>query len=281
MESATAPADEAAAADQEKASRVSIEISDHIAEVRLTRPDKHNGLDYPMFEAINDAITELGKESSLRAVVLSGEGKSFCAGLDFMSVMAAGKPIEEQFAKQEGELANAFQRVAYGWQQLPVPVIAALQGNCLGGGAQIALGADIRFAAPDLKFSILEIKWGLIPDMGLTQSLPRLVGADRAKELTWTGRKLSADQARELGLVMEVSDDPLAAARALAAEIATKSPDAIRRGKHLWEQTWNAPAAEALALEEKLQRELLGSPNQLKAVQAGMSGETADFDDPS
>ena len=198
-----------------------------------------------------------------------------------MSVMAEGRPIEEQFVKREGEIANDFQRVAYGWQSLPVPVIAALQGNVLGGGAQIALAADVRFAAPDLKFSILEIKWGLIPDMGLTQSLPRLVGADRAKELTWTGRKLGAEEAKELGLVTDVADDPLAAARALAAEIAGKSPDAIRRGKRLLDASWNAPAAEALALEEKLQRELLGSPNQVKAVQAGISGEATEFDDAS
>jgi enoyl-CoA hydratase/carnithine racemase len=279
MESATAP--DAAAPDEERASRVSVEIADHIADVRLTRADKHNGLDYPMFEAINDAITEVAADPTVRAVVLSGEGKSFCAGLDFLAVMAAGKPISEQFAKQEGEIANAFQRVAYGWQQLEVPVIAALQGNCLGGGAQIALAADIRFAAPDLRLSILEIKWGLIPDMGLTQSLPRLIGADRAKELTWTGRKLDAEEAKELGLVTDIADDPYAAAQALAAEIATKSPDAIRRGKRLLEQTWNGPPAESLALEEKLQRELLGSPNQLKAVQAGMSGETADYDDAS
>ena len=278
MESATAPD---ASAENEKASRVSIDVADHVAHVQLTRPDKHNGLDYPMFEAINDAVTEVGADPSIRAVVLSGEGKSFCAGLDFLAVMAAGKPIEEQFAKQEGEIANAFQRVAYGWQQLEVPVIAALQGNCLGGGAQIALGADIRFAAPDLRLSILEIKWGLIPDMGLTQSLPRLIGADRAKELTWTGRKLDAEEAKELGLVTDIADDPLGAAKALAGEIATKSPDAIRRGKRLLEQTWNGPPAESLALEEKLQRELLGSPNQIKAVQAGMSGETADYDDAS
>jgi enoyl-CoA hydratase/carnithine racemase len=260
--------------------RVSITVADHVADVQLTRPDKHNGLDFPMFEAINDAITAVGEDPSIRAVVLSGEGKSFCAGLDFMSVMAAGKPIEEQFARRDGEIANDFQRVSYGWQALPVPVIAALQGNVLGGGAQIALGADIRFAAPDLKFSILEIKWGLIPDMGITQSLPRLVGADRAKELTWTGRKLTAEEALDIGLITEIADDPLTRARELAAEIATKSPDAIRRGKHLIEATWNAPAADALALEEKLQRELLGSPNQVKAVQAGMGGEAADYDDP-
>ncbi len=274
MESATAAANAVA-------ERVSVSVADGVADVRLTRPDKHNGLDFPMFEAINDAIDEVGADNSIRAVVLSGEGKSFCAGLDFMAVMAAGKPIEEQFVKRDGEIANDFQRVAYGWQQLDVPVIAALQGNVLGGGAQIALAADIRFSRARPQVLDPRDQVGPDPRHGPDPALPKLVGADRAKELTWTGRKLGATEAKELGLITDVADDPLAAARELAAEIATKSPDAIRRGKRLLETTWNAPAAEALALEEKLQRELLGSPNQLKAVQAGMSGETADFDDPA
>jgi enoyl-CoA hydratase/carnithine racemase len=155
-----------------------------------------------------------------------------------------------------------------------------VQGNCLGGGCQIALAADIRIAAPDLKLSVMEIKWGLIPDMGLTQSLPRLAGLDVAKELTFTGRKVGAAEAHELGLVTRLADDPGTAAGELAAEIATKSPDAIRRGKLLLERTYNAAAPEALALEEKLQRELLGSPNQLAAVQAAISREPAEFRDP-
>jgi enoyl-CoA hydratase/carnithine racemase len=260
--------------------RVRVETSGHVANVVLARPDRHNGLDYRMFDALNGALDELGGDSSLRAVVLSGEGRSFCAGLDFQSVLAEGRPIEDSFVRRDGEVANDFQRVAYGWQQLPVPVIAAVQGNCLGGGCQIALAADIRIAAPDLRLSVLEIKWGLIPDMGLTQSLPRLVGADVAKELTFTGRIVGAEEALELGLVTRVSDDPLAAARQLATEIAERSPDAIRRGKRLFELAWNAPAAEALALEEELQRELLGSPNQLAAVEAGIAGRSAEFSDP-
>ncbi len=233
-----------------------------------------------MFDAINAAIDQVRADNSLRAVVLSGNGKSFCAGLDFMSVMSSGRTLEESFNKREGEIANDFQRVAHGWQQLPIPVIAALQGNCLGGGAQIALGADIRIAAPDLKFSILEIKWGLIPDMGISQNLTRLVGMDVAKELTFTGRKLGAEEALALGLITRIADSPMVEAEALAAEIASKSPDAIRRGKRLFEQTAQMQPAEALALEETLQRELMGSPNQLTAVQAGMSGEAAEFADP-
>ena len=196
-------------------------------------------------------------------------------------MLAEGRPIEDSFVRRDGEIANDFQRVAYGWQQLPMPVIAALHGNCLGGGCQIALAADIRVAAPDLKLSVMEIKWGLIPDMGLTQSLPRLVGIDRAKELTFSGRIVGAEEALALGLITEVAEQPLERAREIAAEFAAKSPDAIRRGKQLFEQAWNASPAEALALEEKLQRELLGSPNQIAAVQAGISGEQAEFADPS
>jgi enoyl-CoA hydratase/carnithine racemase len=262
-----------------QAERVSVEVVEGIAAVRLTRGDKHNGLDYPMFEAINAAIDEVGSDPSVRCAVLSGEGPSFCAGLDFAGVLASGRPIEDAFHRRNGEVANDFQRVAYGWQQLPVPVVAALHGNCLGGGAQIALAADVRIAAPDLRLSILEIKWGLIPDMGLTQSLPRLVGIDVAKELTFTGRTVGAEEALELGLVTRIAADPLAAAQELAREIAGKSPDAIRRGKRLLEEGWNAPTAEALALEERLQRELLGTPNQAAAVQAGLRGETPEFED--
>ena len=258
--------------------RVRVEVDEHVAEVTLDRADKHNGLDYPMFDAINDAIDELRETAGLRAVVLTGAGRSFCAGLDFAAVMAAG-PIEDGFAKREGEIANDFQRVAYGWQQLPMPVIAALSGNALGGGAQIALAADVRIAAPDLRISVMEIKWGLIPDMGLTQSLPRLVGTDVARELTYSGRVVEAAEALELGLVTRVEDDPLTAARAMAAGIATRSPDAIRRAKQLLEQAPGLPAAEALALEERLQRELLGSPNQLEAVRAALGGENARFKD--
>jgi enoyl-CoA hydratase/carnithine racemase len=261
--------------------RVAVAVEGHVAEVRLMRPDKHNGLDFPMFDAINAAIDRLRKERSVRAVVLCGEGRSFCAGLDFMSVMASDRSFEDSFDRRGGEIANDFQRVAYGWQQLPVPVIAALQGNVLGGGAQIALGADIRIAGRDLAFSIREIKWGLIPDMGITQSLPRLVGLDVAKELTFTGRTIDAEEALQLGLVTRLADEPLAAARELATELAGMSPDAMQRAKRLLEESWKAPAEQALALEERLQRQLLGTPNQLAAVQAGMAGEPARFTDPA
>jgi enoyl-CoA hydratase/carnithine racemase len=173
-----------------------------------------------------------------------------------------------------------FQRAAYDWTRVPVPVIAAIHGNCLGGGLQIALGADIRIAAPDARLSVMEVKWGLIPDMAITRALPRLVGIDVAKELTYTGRVFSGEEALGLGLVTRVSEDPLASAKALAAEIAQRSPDAIRAAKRLFDEAWTGPAEVTLALEAELQRGLIGSPNQLAAVMAGMAKEPAHFTDP-
>ena len=161
-------------------------------------------------------------------------------------------------------------------------MIAAIHGNCFGGGLQIALGADIRIAAPDAKLSVMEIKWGLVPDMGITQALPRLLPVDVAKELTFTGRIVSGRDAAALGLVTRTDDDPLAAALALAEEIAGKSPDAVRAAKRLYDQTWvGDDAAAALTLESELQSGLIGSPNQIAAVMAGMSGERPVFTDPA
>lgn len=263
------------------ATRVAIEISGHVAEVRLNRPDKHNALDHATFEALNAAIERLRGAGGIRAVVLSGAGPSFCSGLDFPSFLAEGRPIDEMLKPHPGSEANFAQHVAYGWQTLPIPVIAAVHGNCIGGGAQIALAADVRVVAPTARMSIREVAWGLIPDMGISRSLPRLVRADIAKELLLTGRFVEGAEAVDIGLATRLSNDPLAASRALAAEIAALSPDATRRAKALLERSWNLPAAESLALEEELQRELLGTPNQIKAVQAGLSGEPAQFEDPS
>jgi enoyl-CoA hydratase/carnithine racemase len=261
--------------------RVAVTIDGHVAEVRLDRPDKHNALDYAMFAAISAAIDEVGADPAVRAVVLHGAGPSFCSGLDLASFAASGRPVEDMFARRDGEDANLAQRVSYGWQLLPAPVICAVHGNCIGGGAQIALGADVRIVAPDATVSIREVHWGLIPDMGITRSLPRLVRFDVAKELVLTARMISGEEAVRVGLATTVDPDPLAAARELAAEIATRSPDATRRAKLLLERAWRISAAESLALEEELQRELLGSPNQMRAVEAGMGGSPGDFDDPS
>jgi enoyl-CoA hydratase/carnithine racemase len=185
-------------------------------------------------------------------------------------------------ARDADRVANFAQRVTYDWSLVPAPVIAAILGNCFGGGLQIALGADIRIAAPDAKLSIMEIKWGLVPDMGITQTLPRLLPIDVAKELTFTGRILAGSDAAAIGLVTRTADDPLAAALALADEIAQKSPDAVRAAKRLYNETWvSNDVAAALGRESELQSGLIGKPNQIAAVMAGMSGERPVFADPA
>jgi enoyl-CoA hydratase/carnithine racemase len=264
----------------EAGDRVRIEVADHVATVTLTRPEKHNALDLAMFEAIIGAADRLRCEPGVRAVVLHGDGPSFCSGLDVTSIMAAGGGIEGLTDPLNSEVPNWFQRSAYDWLRVPVPVIAALHGNCLGGGLQIALGADIRIAAPDARLSVMEVRWGLVPDMAITRTLPRLVGIDVAKELTFTGKVIGGVEASELGVVTRVSDEPLQAARALASEIASRSPDAVRAAKRLFDSSWTGSANETLALEAELQRGLIGSPNQLAAVAAGLTKQTPEFVDP-
>jgi enoyl-CoA hydratase/carnithine racemase len=259
--------------------RVQIDVTDGVADVRMVRADKHNALDWPMFLALDAATDELAARDDVRCVVLSGEGPSFCSGLDFPSFMAGDVGVDEMIADVPGEVANVAQRVAYDWQRLPMPVIAAVHGNCLGGGAQIALGTDIRVAARELKLCVMEIRYGLIPDMGISQALPTLVPLDIAKELVFTGRTVGAEEALELGLVTRLSDDPLAEARELAAEIAAKSPHAIRSGKRLLNECYTARSEDALKLEAELQRALIGSPNQIAAVTAAMTKESAQFED--
>ena len=261
--------------------RVHIEIDDHVAVVTLTRPEKHNALDLPMFEGIVGAAERLRTEPGLRAVVIHGDGPSFCSGLDVMGIMGSGNGAAGLTDPLEGEVPNWFQRAAYDWIRVPVPVIAAIHGNCLGGGLQIALAADLRLATADARLSVMEIKWGLIPDMSITRTLPRLVGIDVAKELTYTGRVFSGTEASELGVVTRVEADPLAAARALAAEIAERSPDAVRGAKRLYDEAWTGSAEATLALEASLQLSLIGSPNQLAAVTAGVTKQPAEFVDPS
>ena len=255
--------------------------SNGVATVTMARADKHNALDRAMFEGLMNAAEQLAKDTTVRAVVLHGDGKSFCSGLDIASFMSGQGGTGVLLERESDRQANFAQRVAYDWSLVPAPVIAAIHGNCFGGGLQIALGTDIRIAAPDAKLSIMEIKWGLVPDMGITQTLPRLIPIDIAKELTFSGRILSGSDASTLGLVTRTSDDPLASALALADEIAQKSPDAVRAAKRLYDETWvSDDAATALRRETELQSGLIGKPNQIAAVVAGMSGEQPVFADP-
>jgi enoyl-CoA hydratase/carnithine racemase len=185
--------------------------------------------------------------------------------------------LDDLLGRPDGQRANLAQRTCTGWIDVPAPVIAAVHGNCFGGGLQIALGADIRIAAPDARMSVMESKWGLVPDMGITSTLPRLVRIDIAKELTFTGRVVSGTEAAALGLVTSVSEDPLASATELAREIAGRSPDAVRAAKKLYDSAWHAPVEEGLKLETELQVSLIGSPNQIEAVRAGIAKEPANF----
>jgi enoyl-CoA hydratase/carnithine racemase len=263
--------------------RVRIAVADHVATVTMTRGDKHNALDPAMFEALHEAIATLEVEPGVRAVVLHGDGPSFCSGLDTTSFSKdRGDPFERLVPRLPGRDVNFVQDVATGWTtRVPAPVIAAIQGNCFGGGMQIALGADIRIAAPDARLSVMEVRWGLVPDMGITRTLPPLTSLDRAKEITFSGALLSGTEAAAMGLVTRVADDPLAAAQALAANIAAKSPEAVRSAKRLYETTWrSADDRAALELESRLQAELMDSPNQREAVRAGATKIPGEFIDP-
>ena len=266
--------------------RVSVSISEGIADVRLVRPDKMNALDIPMFEALVATYRQLAGEKGLRAVVLSGEGRAFCAGLDMGRFAAmkesggngiAGGEARDLTVRTHG-LANFPQAAVWGWRQLPVPVIAAVQGVAFGGGFQLALGADMRFLSPDARMSIMEIKWGLVPDMAGTPILAGLVRDDILRELTFTGRIFSAQEALSYGLATRVCDNPRAAAFEVAREIAGRSPDAIRAAKRLLNNLSVDPGP-ALLAESMEQMKLMGSPNQLEAVRANIEKRAPRFAD--
>lgn len=254
-----------------------------VANVRLNRPDKRNALDPAMFEGLLAAGLALRADPSVRAVVLSGEGPDFCAGLDTDSfpVLARGERPTAALADPaaEGPARSTGQRVVHIWRELAVPVIAAIRGNALGGGLQIALGADLRIVTPDARLSVLEIRWGLVPDMTGTQVLPDLVGRDVAKELTFTGRMVSGTEAVSIGLATRTSEDPHADALALAAEIAGRNPDAVAWGKRLLDLAGRVDLTTGFAAEQTAMAELIGSANQAEAVAAAFEKRPPRFAD--
>ncbi|HEY8526070.1 MAG TPA: crotonase/enoyl-CoA hydratase family protein [Acidimicrobiales bacterium] len=267
--------------------RVIVNVEGGVADVRLNRPDKLNALDADLMAGLADAAAGLAADPSVRAVVLSGEGRSFSAGLDFAGFMAMAGRREGgpgggigAIARTDGRITHLGQQAAHCWSEVPVPVIAAVWGHCLGGGLQIALGADIRIVHPEAQLSVLEIRWGLTPDMTGTATLPRLVGPDVAKELTWTGRTVTGEEAVRLGLATRTSDDPLAAALELAREIATKSPHAVRGAKRLLDRAAAAGLADQYAAEREVIAGLVGSPNQAEAVAAYFEKRAPSFADP-
>ncbi len=266
--------------------RVSVTIGGGVADVRLNRPDKRNALDGEMFQGLARAGERLKSEKNVRVVVLSGEGSSFCAGLDFGSFqqMAGGATASNDAGNpgsmEAGRITHLGQQVSWVWQEIPVPVIAAVHGHALGGGIQIALGADIRIVHPETQMSVREIHWGLVPDMTGTLVLSRLVRPDIAKELVFTARVFSGSEAFELGLATRLSDDPRADALTMAREIAGRSPDAVRGAKALLNELFHAGAAEQFAAERRVIGSLIGRPNQVEAVMSNFEKRDAVFADP-
>jgi enoyl-CoA hydratase/carnithine racemase len=260
--------------------RLKISRTGHVTVVMLDRADKYNALDMPMFAALDQAAGDIASDKSVRAVVLHGAGPHFCAGIDTGIFSAPDASIgPESMAPSGLSPANIYQRAAYAWRELPMPVICVLHGITYGGGLQVAMGADLRFAAPDAKFSIMETKWGLIPDMAITTTLRHIVSPDRVKELAWSARVFDAAEALQFGLVTAIHQDPLAAAMAAAEEYAAKSPDAVRGIKRLVNDGWNSSESEALALEARLQLGVMGHPNQVEAVRANLEERKPRFND--
>lgn len=262
--------------------RVTVSIDQGVADVRFVRADKMNALDDAMFDAIIAAGQRLKEERGLRAVVLSGEGKAFCAGLDTGNFQRAADASRE--TRPQGRLlprthgiANRPQYAAWVWREVPVPVIAAVHGVAFGGGFQLTLGADMRYVAPDTKLSVMEIKWGLVPDMAGTLLLRNLVRDDILRDLTYTGRIFTGEQAFKLGLATRLTTNPHAEALESAREIAQKNPDAIRAAKRLMNALPVMPDAEGLLAESREQDALSGKPNQIEAVMSQMQRRAPNF----
>jgi enoyl-CoA hydratase/carnithine racemase len=263
--------------------RVSITVENHVADVRLTRADKMNALDPAMFEGIIAAGERIASMQGIRVVVLSGEGRSFCAGLDMESMKGGGASASGGGAKSLVERthgnANTFQQVAMLWRKLPMPVIAAVHGVCFGGGLQIASGADFRIVAPDARMAVMEMKWGLIPDMGGYALWRGMVREDVLRELTYTNREFSGLDALTLGFATYVDDNPHARAMAIAREIANRNPEAMREAKALFNEYTDLSEDEILMSESVRQNRVIRTPNQIEAVMSQMLKRTANFKD--
>ncbi|GGX40079.1 crotonase/enoyl-CoA hydratase family protein [Saccharospirillum salsuginis] len=250
-------------------SLVTLEIRGHIAYVTLSRPEKHNGLNMEMIQAIISTASRIRRDRRIRCVIISGQGESFCAGLDFKALTESKTMAPRLFLKWPWKKANAAQHVNQCWRDLPVPVISVIHGNCFGAAMQLILATDYRIARPDANLSIMEIKWGLIPDMSGAATLSRLTSVDVAQELTWTGRQFSGTEAKALSLVSRLSDDPMAEAESLANSIADQSPDAISAAKVLFNKTWQAGTWKALFWERWIQARILFRKNNRIALKNG------------
>ncbi len=261
------------------ADRVSISIAGSIATVTMTRADKMNGLDFAMMDALIDAAHGLARNNAVRVVILHGDGRAFCAGLDFASVGKQPTKMALGFVRLPWNSTNKFQEVCWSWRKLPMPVIAVTHGVCYGGGIQLALAADFRISTPDCELSVMEAKWGLIPDMTGSVTLGELVAIDVAKRLAMTGEVLSGTDAKELGIVTEVADEPLQRAQELAEQLAARSPDAVAATKRLMNTTRHVSAEKAFKVERSLQLKLIRGTNHKIARAAGMAKQIPEFVD--
>lgn len=269
---------------------VSVTITGGVADVRLNRPEAMNAFNDDLFEGLIEVGQSLRAEPGLRAVVLSGEGRGFCAGLDkssfagqtsgaaLLPATSDGDPNRWGDLGVAGLLLGRGQKAVWVWRLIEVPVIAAIHGAAVGAGLQLALGADLRYATPTTKFAVGEINWGLIPDMGGTQLLPPLIGIDHARDLIYSGRTITGDEAHRLGLVTAVFDDPLAAARDWARHIATRNPHAVRNAKALTALAQPVDPA-ALLGERKAMWATIGTANQVEAVKANLERRAPQFKD--
>ncbi|GGN42993.1 enoyl-CoA hydratase/carnithine racemase [Actinoplanes campanulatus] len=256
---------------------VSVSVENGIAQVRLNRPDKLNALALDTLDELITVARRLRKDRTLRAVVIAGEGASFCSGLDIAAAMRTPGRIVRAFIPAPWRGTNRFQEACWAWRRIPVPVIAAVHGHCYGGGVQIALAADFRYATPDSKWSVLEGKWGIIPDMSGIRSLTEVTGPDVAKRLTMTAETISGSEAQRLGLVTELADDPVKAATAFAESLLTRSPDALAAAKRLVDGALTSSARRTFARERRAQIRLLALPNTKILRKAVMAKSTPDF----
>lgn len=262
--------------------RVRIDVHEHVATVTLDRAGKMNAMDPAMFDALPAAAAEVEARGDVRAVVITGAGGNFSAGIDiagFGGADIASSFADEAFALCGDTPANRYQHPTWVWHALSVPVIAAIEGVCFGAGVQVVSGADIRIAAPDSRLSVMEIKWGLVPDMGITATLRDVMPLDRLKLLAYTGQIIDGNEAAALGLVTQATPEPLASAQTLAAQIAGRSPDAVRAIKHLCNEAFESNRVEALRLEAAAQLGVMGTPNQVEAAMANMQKRAPAFAD--
>ncbi len=246
--------------------RVRVSLDGGVAHVRLSRPEKINALDQAMFDGIAETIAALGADTRVRCVVVSGEGRGFCVGVDLDSL--ATNPALRDLQPRTHGLANLFQNAAWGWRSLPVPVIAAVHGFAFGGGFQIMLGADIRIATADTQLSVMEMRWGLVPDVAGIALLRGLVRDDVARELVFTARRFSGEEGARLGVVTRVADDPQAEAMAMARQVAASSPAAVRAAKRLLNLAADADDAAVLMAESVEQGVLLASEAHAETLAA-------------